>query len=263
MFQEEVQKLPYFEYKHRGMYIVLDGILCKDDDSARNMNFLDRIENGLWVDEFDCSECVVCLDGFQRGEKCRILPVCRHTFHAKCVDSWLYKNPLCPICRARAEQHGKGGGKLGLENVIDLTRVGDCEIVSGPRDIAIGVSLQGGVRGVRGGWESTFHHMSEMSNLVSNPPPSPRSPPIDEFEFNLMSTPSLPLWLQHRPNDDGSNGCVGVRGIDVLSTSQTQSQDQNQYSCNLISSPIPSCRPDGDDDVDDTRGIGVLSPSQN
>lgn len=263
MSQEEVQKLPCFEYKHGGMYTVLDGMLCKDDDSARNMNCVNRIENGLWVDEFDCSECAVCLDGFQRGEKCRMLPVCRHTFHANCVDSWLYKNPLCPICRARAEQHGRGGGKMGLENVLDLTRVGDCEMTSGPRDIAIGVSLQGGVGG---GWESAFHHMSEMSNLVSNPPPSPRSPPIDEFVFNLISTPSLPSLLQHIPNDDSSNGCGGVRGIDVLSTSQSQSQsqsqDQNQYSRNSISSPIPSCRPDGGDDQDDMRGIGVLSPSQ-
>lgn len=260
MSQEEVQKLPCFEYKHGGMYIVLDGILCKDDDSATNINCLDRIENGLWVDEFDCSECAVCLDGFQKGEKCRILPVCRHTFHAKCVDSWLYKNPLCPICRARAEQHGKGGGKLGIENVLDLTRVGDCEMVSGPSDIAIGVSLQGGVGR---GWESAFHRMSEMSNSVSNPPPSPRSPPIDEFELNLLSTPSFPSWLQHRPNDDGNNCCGGLRGIDALSTSQSQSQYQNQYSGNLISSPVPSCTPNGDDDVDDTRGIGVLSPSQN
>lgn len=256
MSEEEVQKLPSFEYKHSGMYIVLDEMLCKDDDnSARNMNCMNRIENRLWVDEFDCSECAVCLDGFQKGEKCRMLPVCRHTFHAQCVDSWLYKNPLCPICRARAraEQHGKGEGKVGLEDVLDLNRVGDCEMGSAARDIAIGVSLQGVVGG---GWESAFHHMSEMSNLVSNPPPSPRSPPVDEFVINLMPNTSLPSLLQHRPHDDGSNGCGGVRDIDVLSPSPSQSH----YSCNLVSTPITSCRPEGDDD--DMRGIGVLSPSK-
>lgn len=265
MSEEEVQKLPSFEYKHGGMYIVLDGMLCKDDDnndddSARNMNCMNRIENRLWVDEFDCSECAVCLDGFQRGEKCRMLPVCRHTFHAQCVDSWLYKNPLCPICRARAERRGKGEGKVGLEHVLDLTRVGDCETGSGARDIAIGVSLQGVVGGE---WESAFHHMSEMSNLVSNPPPSPRSPPVDEFVFNLISNTSLPSLLQHRPHDDGSNSCGVVRDIDVFSPSQSQSQSQyqNQYSCNLVSNPMTSCRPEGDDD-DDMRDIGVSSPSQ-
>ncbi|CAI9767333.1 unnamed protein product [Fraxinus pennsylvanica] len=47
-------------------------------------------------------ECVVCLENFKGGEKCRMLPICNHTFHVQCIDSWLLKTAACPICRARA-----------------------------------------------------------------------------------------------------------------------------------------------------------------
>lgn len=44
-------------------------------------------------------ECVVCLENFRAGEKCRLLPKCSHSFHIECIDSWLLKTPICPICR--------------------------------------------------------------------------------------------------------------------------------------------------------------------
>ncbi|KAG2319430.1 hypothetical protein Bca4012_054325 [Brassica carinata] len=47
------------------------------------------------------SECVVCIDGFRRGQWCRKLPGCGHVFHRKCVDFWLVKVATCPICRGR------------------------------------------------------------------------------------------------------------------------------------------------------------------
>lgn len=45
------------------------------------------------------AECAVCLEGIQPGERCKAIPVCRHTFHVICVDTWLAKTPICPICR--------------------------------------------------------------------------------------------------------------------------------------------------------------------
>ncbi|XP_050215743.1 RING-H2 finger protein ATL56-like [Mercurialis annua] len=47
----------------------------------------------------DC--CVVCLDGFRQGQWCRKLAGCGHVFHRKCVDNWLVKVSVCPICRSR------------------------------------------------------------------------------------------------------------------------------------------------------------------
>lgn len=34
-------------------------------------------------------ECVICLDGFEDDEMCRVFPVCKHVFHLCCIDNWL------------------------------------------------------------------------------------------------------------------------------------------------------------------------------
>lgn len=68
------------------------------------------------------ADCAVCLDKFKAGERCRLLPSCNHSFHAECVDLWLLRTPICPICRAAAaaaeEEEEEGDGEReGLEVV--------------------------------------------------------------------------------------------------------------------------------------------------
>jgi len=41
--------------------------------------------------------CVVCQDEFQLNDLAKRLN-CRHVFHAHCIDSWLERSSLCPIC---------------------------------------------------------------------------------------------------------------------------------------------------------------------
>ncbi|KAK9073683.1 hypothetical protein SSX86_006277 [Deinandra increscens subsp. villosa] len=45
-------------------------------------------------------ECSVCLSVFEEGEEVRKLPRCNHSFHALCIDMWLYSHFDCPLCRA-------------------------------------------------------------------------------------------------------------------------------------------------------------------
>ncbi|OWM65388.1 putative RING-H2 finger protein ATL50 [Punica granatum] len=52
------------------------------------------------------ADCAVCLESFKGSEKCRLLPDCGHYFHAQCIDSWLLKTPICPICRASIHSPG-------------------------------------------------------------------------------------------------------------------------------------------------------------
>lgn len=48
-------------------------------------------------------ECAVCLSVFEDGEDVRELPRCKHSFHAQCIDMWLYSHFDCPLCRAPVE----------------------------------------------------------------------------------------------------------------------------------------------------------------
>uniref|UniRef100_A0A7C9DXA5 RING-type domain-containing protein n=1 Tax=Opuntia streptacantha TaxID=393608 RepID=A0A7C9DXA5_OPUST len=50
-------------------------------------------------------ECVVCLSMFEEGEEVRELPRCKHSFHASCIDKWLYSHFDCPLCRAPVANH--------------------------------------------------------------------------------------------------------------------------------------------------------------
>ncbi|XP_059282517.1 E3 ubiquitin-protein ligase ATL41-like [Lycium ferocissimum] len=56
----------------------------------------DHIEN-------NSIECTVCLSVLENGETVRILPNCKHIFHAECIDKWFGTHSTCPICRTEAE----------------------------------------------------------------------------------------------------------------------------------------------------------------
>ncbi|KAL8097954.1 hypothetical protein AgCh_030902 [Apium graveolens] len=71
---DEINKLPCFDYK-----------VEVDEESQ---SYLD---------------CAVCLEIFKDGDKCRLLPNCKHTFHTQCIDSWLSKTASCPMCRTTLE----------------------------------------------------------------------------------------------------------------------------------------------------------------
>lgn len=45
------------------------------------------------------TECVICLSDFANGDRLRILPICNHGFHLRCIDKWLTSHSSCPKCR--------------------------------------------------------------------------------------------------------------------------------------------------------------------
>ncbi|XP_057969049.1 RING-H2 finger protein ATL39-like [Malania oleifera] len=64
----------------------------------------------IWVPSFTYvkkeeggGDCAVCLSPFEDGEEVRRLPRCQHSFHAPCIDMWLYSHPDCPLCRSAVE----------------------------------------------------------------------------------------------------------------------------------------------------------------
>lgn len=54
-------------------------------------------KSSVGVDE---GTCAICLCEFEDGEELRTLPDCSHSFHATCIDMWLYSHWNCPMCRS-------------------------------------------------------------------------------------------------------------------------------------------------------------------
>nr|DAD32751.1 TPA_asm: hypothetical protein HUJ06_011602 [Nelumbo nucifera] len=73
----------------------------RSNNGGTNSMSLDDLEKGSIP-----VNCVVCLESFKVGDKCRLLP-CRHEFHANCVDSWLLKTPIFPICETIVDSDKK------------------------------------------------------------------------------------------------------------------------------------------------------------
>ncbi|XP_059626378.1 RING-H2 finger protein ATL74-like [Cornus florida] len=51
------------------------------------------------------TDCPICLGEFGEGEKVRVLPKCNHSFHVKCIDTWLVSHSSCPTCRQLLFEH--------------------------------------------------------------------------------------------------------------------------------------------------------------
>lgn len=50
-------------------------------------------------DELTDNVCSICMNEIKQNEFIREL-ICKHTFHKKCVDKWIYNTPNCPYCRS-------------------------------------------------------------------------------------------------------------------------------------------------------------------
>ena len=48
----------------------------------------------------ECDECSICLGKFVEDETLKLLP-CTHKFHKECVETWLSRSGMCPVCKYR------------------------------------------------------------------------------------------------------------------------------------------------------------------
>ncbi|CAD8153982.1 unnamed protein product [Paramecium pentaurelia] len=47
-------------------------------------------------------KCMICLEDYQENQIVRTMP-CWHYFHQECIDKWLHKSTLCPICKTEVD----------------------------------------------------------------------------------------------------------------------------------------------------------------
>lgn len=50
---------------------------------------------------YNATGCVVCMTDFSEGAALRQLP-CGHLYHYRCIDPWLTKAAVCPLCKRSA-----------------------------------------------------------------------------------------------------------------------------------------------------------------
>ncbi|CAK9187935.1 unnamed protein product, partial [Ilex paraguariensis] len=105
-----------------GMGLVFLVYICILWYAARNYNISDfRLpenpakEKGLSTSELEklpkmtgkdlvmFTECAVCLDEIESDQPTRLIPSCNHGYHLQCADTWLSKNPVCPVCRVKLD----------------------------------------------------------------------------------------------------------------------------------------------------------------
>jgi len=60
------------------------------------------------VEPRDNTVCPICLDVIQHNV---FVTVCRHKYHKSCIDQWLTKSDVCPLCR----------GNISIINKHELT----------------------------------------------------------------------------------------------------------------------------------------------
>ncbi|KVH94723.1 Zinc finger, RING/FYVE/PHD-type [Cynara cardunculus var. scolymus] len=51
--------------------------------------------------EEESEVCVVCQVEFENNERVGVLQ-CRHRFHPKCINEWLLRKNVCPLCKGQA-----------------------------------------------------------------------------------------------------------------------------------------------------------------
>ncbi|MFS7923428.1 putative transcription factor C2H2 family [Helianthus anomalus] len=91
------------------VYIINDNRPLASCSSGLNVSILKSLPLFVYSTEIktqinaDVVDCAVCLSEFENGDKCRVLPNCKHCFHIGCIDMWFYNHSTCPLCRSPVE----------------------------------------------------------------------------------------------------------------------------------------------------------------
>jgi hypothetical protein len=74
------------------------GLPAMSPDRVANL----RLEHSTYVPgtiDADHATCAICVCEYQEGERISTLP-CRHHYHQDCVERWLARRGVCPVCKA-------------------------------------------------------------------------------------------------------------------------------------------------------------------
>lgn len=105
---ELVQRLQQFRRMHPAELLLVREVLeqlqaggqAASTSIGASAGLIDRLTSAWTMDSKTqmTGNCTICLEDFESGQQMRTLP-CFHSFHAGCVEEWLEKNRVCPICQ--------------------------------------------------------------------------------------------------------------------------------------------------------------------
>ena len=103
--------LGYIGYKLRKKWILRNHVnhqqenLIEEDRSGLSYNQIQQIPGKTYSQNLDTllgfqnTDCSICCEQYQVGDSVTPFPTCEHLFHARCINPWLLKSSLCPLCR--------------------------------------------------------------------------------------------------------------------------------------------------------------------
>ena len=93
----------------------------------------------LYTREMRCeAQCIICVSELVEGERVRVFR-CGHGYHAVCIDEWLVRRSVCPLClqQVRLSRPKKDGeGEAGPAQV-ELSAVGRGEVAVAERSLDV------------------------------------------------------------------------------------------------------------------------------
>ncbi|WOL00972.1 hypothetical protein Cni_G09685 [Canna indica] len=132
---EEVQALPLassISWHEEVQAALPASSLCLLIFSGLDQAFINALPLFLYSEILGSKEsfdCVICLCEFSPNDKLRLLPICGHVFHLGysltfrlgydhafhlgCINTWLFSNSTCPLCRGVILVQG-----LAIENPV-------------------------------------------------------------------------------------------------------------------------------------------------
>ena len=80
--------------------MITNNLKIKNEDYYNNINNNNKIKNNdcYSANKYHINNCVICFEKFKLNEKIIKLN-CFHIFHKECIENWLNKNNICPVCK--------------------------------------------------------------------------------------------------------------------------------------------------------------------
>jgi len=110
------------EYEALNQMLITDGnlnnkvgLLPSDIMKLPNMVYTQNFMDLLKLDHLE--SCPICCEDFKGGDQVTSLPKCQHIYHPNCINNWLVKSPLCPMCRGNVRSNLYNSDSTPLDNL--------------------------------------------------------------------------------------------------------------------------------------------------